>query len=142
MRLNTRLRDIEKRLQTEEDRSARRLSEVAHRKLTQVGKLGVFLVVARADCARGQGEDIGAVEEVLAAMPAGLETVLRSRLADISSQAGINCRREHAAVAPFLPLSAEQERILDDYQAQGFARWRQETKRKPFFNHASEEKQT
>ena len=83
MRLNPRLHSLERRLQTEEDRSAQRMSEIERVSMIQSAKLGIAQVLMRADCARGEGEDIGAVEDLLAAMPEELEAVLRKQLAEL-----------------------------------------------------------
>lgn len=138
MRLNPRLHSLERRLQTEEDRSAQRMSEIERVSMIQSAKLGIALVLMRADCARGEGEDIGAVEDLLAAMPEELEAVLRRQLAELPPGA-IDTRRAGAAVDFFLPLSEELVKIIDAYHRQGFARLRADYKQKPIFNQAEEQ---
>lgn len=134
MRLNQRLREIERRVLAMEGDTAAQLDEAERRCALHGAKLGIFLVLAQGDFGRGQDEH---PEAVLAALPAELAGVLRRRLASLP-QDGINPRDEHAAIEAFLPLDAATVRHLDEYAAQGFARWRSADKR--IFNQTEEQR--
>jgi hypothetical protein len=133
--LNARLRDIERRLLAAEGEREGRVTEAEQRQALHGAKLGIFLVLARADIARGQSD---AVMDVLDALPSELACSLRERIAS-RPQGAINVRAEHAAIQHFLPLDEGAERLLDTYQAQGFARWRSETRHGVFFKPKTEE---